>query len=169
MTQRTAVLYIEPLAQANSMEEVTASRYLSRIHFLKISKCVRLYYYILKEKDYHNWWAHLITDGAYIIKGLQLSRSRFRQCWYLVDRRAPLHEHRPASACLAPDIEVGMNAHHDRPDGAACSILGYQVIVIDTQNQPNNKITCTRNKKAGQEHAQLTRWTYIMIRDLRKY
>lgn len=61
--------------------------------------------------------------------------------------RASLHEDRPAGTCLAPNIEIGMNAHHDRSDGAACSILGYQVIIIGTQNQPNNKITCTHGTK----------------------
>jgi len=86
---------------------------------------------------------HLIANGADIVECLQLGRSCLRQGRDLVDSRKPLHEYRPSRPGLAPDIKVGMDAHHDRSDGAACSILGYQVIFIGTQNQPNKNITCT--------------------------
>lgn len=61
----------------------------------------------------------LITDGAHIVEIPQLVLASFRQAVDLIDGRAPFHEDGPTGSRVAPDVEVGVDAHHHGPDGAA--------------------------------------------------
>lgn len=64
--------------------------------------------------------AHLlVADGADVVVRGQLLVSGVRQAVYLVDGRPSFHEDRPAGFGVAPNIEVGVDAHHDRPDGTS--------------------------------------------------
>lgn len=72
-------------------------------------------------KIYFVWptLTHLVADGAHVVERAQLLRRRLRQRADLVDRRPALHEHAPAGARLTPDVEVRVDAHHQRPDRTA--------------------------------------------------
>ena len=61
----------------------------------------------------------LVTDAADIVVLLQLLLGRVLQAVDLRHRRPPLAERAPAVLRLAPDVEVGVDQHHDGSDGAA--------------------------------------------------
>jgi hypothetical protein len=94
VAERTPVLHVQPLPQTDPVEEVLAPGDLRRPHLL-------------------------ITNGTDVIQASQLLLVRLRQALDLVDRRPPLHEHRPTGLGVAPDVEVGVDAHHHSSDGAA--------------------------------------------------
>ena len=61
----------------------------------------------------------LVTDAADIVVLLQLIPRRILQAVDLRHGRPALAEGAPAVLGLAPDVEVGVDEHHDGPDGAA--------------------------------------------------
>ena len=61
----------------------------------------------------------LVADAADIIVLLQLVACRILQAVDLRHCRPSLAERAPPVFCLAPDVEVGVDEHHDGPDGAA--------------------------------------------------
>ena len=61
----------------------------------------------------------LIAYAADIVVLLQLIPRRILQAVDLRHRRPPLAERAPAVLRLAPDVEVGVDQHHDGSDGAA--------------------------------------------------
>lgn len=94
MAQRTPVLHVEPLPQADAVEEVLATCYFRGPHLL-------------------------VTNRTHIVQSLQLFLLRLRQALDFIDGSPPLHENHPAGPGLAPDVEVGVDAHHDGSDGTA--------------------------------------------------
>ena len=61
---------------------------------------------------------NLITDAAHIVVFLQVLPRGVLQTVYLGHGRPSLTESAPATPRLAPDVEVGVDEHHDGPDGA---------------------------------------------------
>lgn len=93
MAQRTPVLHVQPFPQAHAMEKVLALRDLRRLHLL-------------------------VADGAHIFELPQLLLVSFGQALDLVDGRPPFHENGPSGLGVAPNVKVGVYAHHDRTDRA---------------------------------------------------
>ena len=60
----------------------------------------------------------LVADAAHIIVLLQLLPCRVLQAVDLCHRRPPFAERAPPVLGLTPDVEVGVDEHHDGPDGA---------------------------------------------------
>ena len=60
----------------------------------------------------------LIADAADIVVFLQLLPRRVLQAVDLRHGRPALAERAPPVLRLAPDVEVGVDEHHDGPDGA---------------------------------------------------
>ena len=60
----------------------------------------------------------LVTDAADIVVLLQLIPRRVLQAVDLCHSRPSLAERAPPIFCLTPDVEVGVDEHHDSPDGA---------------------------------------------------
>ena len=94
MTEWTPVLHVEPLAQADTVEEMIAFRHFRCFHFL-------------------------VANGADVGELTQLLLVGLRQGIDLVDGVLSLHEYTPAGLGLAPQIEVGVDAHHEGAYGAA--------------------------------------------------
>lgn len=67
----------------------------------------------------HPLMLYLIANGAHIVELLQLLCTGLGQRRYLVDSRSALHEHAPSRSRLAPNIEIGMDAHHECSNCAA--------------------------------------------------
>ena len=61
----------------------------------------------------------LVADAANIVVLLQLIARRVLQAVDLCHSRSTLAERAPPILGLAPDVEVGVDEHHDGPDGAA--------------------------------------------------
>ena len=61
----------------------------------------------------------LVADCADVVVPLDLLLTGVGQAVDFPHRRSPLHESRPAVLRLAPDVEVGVDQHHDGSDGAA--------------------------------------------------
>ena len=87
-------LHVEPLAETDSMVDMPAPCHLGTSHVL-------------------------VTDAADIVVLLQLIPRRVLQAVDLCHGRPALAERAPPVFCLAPDVEVGVDEHHDGPDGAA--------------------------------------------------
>lgn len=84
---------------------------------------------------------------------------------YLVDSGAPLHEDAPASARLAPDVEVGVDAHHARSDRP--SWLEYQdPRTVEEQEYSEAEL----HLKTGQLNwIYSSRISFVMLRCYRNY
>lgn len=93
MAQWATILNIQPFPQTDTVEEVFASRYFCRTHLL-------------------------ITNGAYVVVTRQLFVCGVGKTFYLVDSRSSLHEHGPTGFCVAPDVKIGVYAHHNGSDCA---------------------------------------------------
>ena len=61
----------------------------------------------------------LVADAAHVCVLQQLLARGVLQAVDLRHRRPPLAERAPAVLRLAPDVEVGVDQHHDGSDGAA--------------------------------------------------
>lgn len=111
MTERASVLHVQPLSQTYAVEIVIASRNFRRCHFLHKRKRTKLARIGVDQRV--SVLSYLIANGADIVELLQLLRTRFRQRWDLVHGRSSFHENGPAGSCLAPNIEVRVDAHHE--------------------------------------------------------
>lgn len=94
VAQRTPVLHVQPLPQADAVEEMVAARYLRRVHLL-------------------------VADRAHVVQITELSVRGLFERVDLVDRGATLHKHGPAGSRFAPYVEVRVYAHHDGADRPA--------------------------------------------------
>lgn len=65
--------------------------------------------------------SYLVANGTDVVELLQLLQRSFGQRGDLVNGRSSFHENGPASSCLTPNVEVRMDAHHERPNGTACN------------------------------------------------
>jgi len=87
VAQRALVLNVQPLAQADCMEKVSALGDASGLEVL-------------------------VANGAYVAVSLQLLLGGFIQGSDARDGSSAVDEHPPAIFGLAPDVEVCMDAHH---------------------------------------------------------
>lgn len=87
-------LHIQPFPQTDGVEHVSAAGHLGRAHLL-------------------------ITDGAHVVVLFNLLLGRVKQTVDLGHGAPALVEGGPAVPSLAPDVEVGVDQHHDGSDGAA--------------------------------------------------
>ena len=109
MAQRAGVLHVEPLPEAEAVEEVVAARHLGRGHVLEalglvkcsmkvkgsmILKCLISMFNVL--------FTHLVADGADVGVPLELLGGGLGEAVDLRHRRATLYERIPAGLRLAP-------------------------------------------------------------------
>ena len=93
-TLSSAYLHIQPFSQADGVEHVSAPGDLCRCHVL-------------------------ITDGAHVVMLPDLLLGGVAQAVDLGHGASALVEGCPPVSRLTPDVEVGVDEHHDGPDGAA--------------------------------------------------
>merc|ERR1719430_1079140 len=93
MTHGAAVLHVEPLPQADGVVNVPASGHLGTRHVL-------------------------ITNTADIVVFLQIVPCRVFEAVNFSHGRSSLAECTPTILCLAPDVEIGVDKHHDSSDSA---------------------------------------------------